>query len=143
MPRPKGSKNKIKIKDWQEVFLTAMKSYPVVRVACEKAGVSRAEVYRCRSSDPIFSMAWEYANDDGIDVLEASLHQRARAKDTLAAIFLLKHLRPSVYADNVQVNVSGSLSVEEMTNAKASLKAKLSQIEQTIAPGVRQIQTSA
>jgi hypothetical protein len=112
-----------------------------VRVACEKAGVSRAEVYRCRSLDPKFAEAWNHAKDDGIDVLEASLHQRARDKDTLAAIFLLKHLRPSVYADNVQLNVSGSLSIEEVTNARASLKAKLSQIEAVVQPGQRRIVT--
>ena len=142
MGRPKGSKNKLKVKDWQEVFLAAMRSYPVVRVACEQAGVSRAEVYRCRAVDPAFSEAWNHAKDDGIDVLEAKMHERARDKDTLAAIFLLKHLRPSVYADNVSVNVSGSLSVEEVTNARASLKAKLAQIQQTVAPGTRRLQTT-
>lgn len=140
MGRRKGSKNKLKVKDWQEAFLAAMRSYPVVRVACEQAGVSRAEVYRCRALEPEFAQAWNHAKDDGIDVLEASMHKRARDKDTLAAIFLLKHLRPSVYADNVSVNVSGSISVEEVHQARASLKAKLAQIEQTVAPGERRLE---
>lgn len=140
MSRPKGSKNKLKVADWQEAFLAAMRSYPVVRVACEKAGVSRAEVYRCRAAEPDFATAWDNAKDDGIDVLEAAMHQRAREKDTLAGIFLLKHLRPAIYADNVSVNVTGTISVEEVHQARASLKAKLAQIEQTVAPGVRRLQ---
>lgn len=139
MPRKKGSKNKAPTKDWIKPFLAAMRAYPVVRVACEKAGISRAEAYRCRMLDPEFAVEWDNAKDDGIDVIEASLHQRARDKDTLAAIFLLKHLRPAVYADNVSVNVTGSLSVEEVTNARATLKAKLVQIENTVAPGTRRI----
>ena len=143
MSRPKGSKNKNKVKDWQEAFIATMRVYPVVRVACEKAGVSRAEVYRCRATDPEFAQAWNDAKDDGIDVLEASMHKRAREKDTLAGIFLLKHLRPSVYADNVNVNVSGSLSVEEVSNARASLKAKLAQIEQTVSPGTRRLEVGS
>jgi hypothetical protein len=140
MPRKKGSKNKAPTGDWKQIFLKALQSYPVVRVACEQAGVSRAEVYRQRTLDPEFAQAWENAKDDGIDILEAKMHERARDKDTLAAIFLLKHLRPSVYADNVQLNVSGSLSIEEVTSARATLKAKLAQIEQTVAPGVRRLQ---
>lgn len=140
MGRKKGSKNKQPGGEWREIFLKAMRAYPVVRVACEKAGISRAEAYRIRALDPSFAQEWNEAKDDGVDVLELSLHQRARDKDTLAGIFLLKHLRPSVYADNIQVNVSGSLSVEEVTNARASLKAKLVQIEQMVTPGTRRVQ---
>jgi len=140
MPRKIGSKNKAKTGEWKELFLTAMRSYPVVRVACQAAGISRAEAYRVRSRDPKFAEAWEHAKDDGIDVLEVKMHERAREKDTLAGIFLLKHLRPQVYADNVQVNLSGSLSIEEVNSAKASLKAKLNQIQETVAPGVRRIE---
>jgi hypothetical protein len=141
MGRPKGSKNKIK-DDWKPVFLAAMRSYPVVRIACDKAGISRGYAYKSRSSDPAFALAWTEAKDDGIDVVEAALHKRAREKDTLAAIFLLKHLRPAVYADNVNVNVSGSLSVEEVHSARASLHAKLKQIEDTVAPAKRKLLTS-
>jgi len=87
-------------------------------------------------------LAWTEAKDDGIDVVEAALHKRAREKDTLAAIFLLKHLRPAVYADNVNVSVSGSLSVEEVHSARASLHAKLKQIEEVIVPDKRKLITS-
>jgi hypothetical protein len=141
MGRPKGSKNKLK-DNWKPVFLAAMRAYPVVRVACDKAGISRALAYQHRVSDPTFALAWTEAKDDGIDVIEAALHKRAREKDTLAAIFLLKHLRPAVYADNVNVSVSGSLSVEEVQSARTSLHAKLKQIEEVIVPDKRKLLTS-
>jgi hypothetical protein len=140
MPRKKGSKAKGS-GEWKATFIAALRSYPVVRVACEQAHISRAEAYRARAADPDFAVQWNEAKDDGIDVLEAALHKRARDKDTLAAIFLLKHLRPSVYADNVNLNVSGSLSVEEVHSARASLHAKLTQIAETIAPGDRRLTT--
>jgi hypothetical protein len=141
MGRPKGSKNKHK-DDWKTIFLAAMRSYPVVRIACEKASISRAKAYQERALDPMFATAWTDAKDDGIDVLEAALHQRAREKDTLAAIFLLKHLRPAVYADNVNVNMSGSISIEEVHSARASLHAKLKQIEDAVNPHERKLITN-
>ena len=139
MGRPKGSKNKLK-DNWKPVFLAAMRSYPVVRIACEQAGISRALAYQHRVSDPTFALAWIDAKDDGIDVVEAAMYKRAREKSDLAAIFLLKHQRPAVYADNVNVSVSGSLSIEELHSAKASLHVKFKQIEDAVIPHERKLQ---
>lgn len=136
--RPKGSKAQGS-GEWKPIFLAAMKNLPVVRVACDKAGISRAEAYRTRTRDPKFATAWEEAKEDGIDVLEASLHIRAREKDTIASIFLLKNLRPNVFGENVNVNVQGSLSIEEVANARKTLNAKLKQISNVVAPGERLI----
>ena len=136
--RPKGSRAK-GAGDWKPVFLSALQTMPVVRVACQKAGVSRSEAYRVRSEDPAFASEWHQALQDGIDMIEATLHVRARQKDTVAAIFLLKKLRPEVYGENVNLNVSGSLSIEEVQQARAKLHAKLTQIASAVAPGDRRI----
>ena len=136
MPRKKGSKAKGS-GDWMPAFLAALRTYPVVRVACEQAGISRAEAYRARNRDAEFASAWKDSEDDGLDILEASLHKRARDKDTLAAIFILKHKRPEVYSENVNVNVSGSLTIEEIHQAKKELYAKLAQVEGIVKPGSR------
>jgi len=136
--RPKGSKAKGS-GEWKPVFLSVLQTMPVVRIACQKAGISRSEAYKVRSSDPEFALAWQQALQDGVDMIEATLHARARKSDTVAAIFLLKNLRPEVYGENVNVNVSGSLSIEEVSQARASLHAKLTQIASTVAPGERRI----
>ena len=64
---------------------------------------------------------------------------RAMKRDTVAGIFLLKNLRPEVYGENVNVNVSGTLSIEEVRQARASLNAKLTQIVDVVAPGDRRL----
>lgn len=132
--RPKGSRAKGS-GDWKPVFLSVLQTMPVIRVACQKAGISRSEAYRVRAIDTEFASQWAQALEDGVDMIEATLHARARKSDTTAAIFLLKNLRPEIYGENVNVNVSGTLSVEEVRQARASLNAKLTQIVEVVAPG--------
>ena len=136
--RKKGSKAKGS-GDWMPVFLAAMQKLPVVRVACQQAGISRAEAYRARTRDATFALAWEEALQDGIDVIEAQLMTRAIKSDTIASIFILKNRRPEIYGENVHVNVSGSLSIEEVHQARATLHAKLTQIVDVVAPGDRRL----
>ena len=138
--RPKGSRAKGS-GEWKTVFLSVLQTMPVVRVACQKAGISRSEAYKVRSNDPEFALAWHQAVQDGVDMIEATLHARARKSDRTAAIFLLKNLRPEIYGENVNVNVSGSLSVEEVRQARASLNAKLTQIVDVVSPGDRRLLT--
>ena len=136
--RPKGSKAQGS-GEWKPVFLAALQAMPVVRVACQKAGISRSEAYKVRSTDAVFALAWKQALQDGIDMVEATLHVRARKNDTTAAIFLLKNLRPEVYSENLNVNVNGSVSIEEVQGARPSLHSKLVQIASVVAPGARRI----
>jgi len=138
--RPKGYKPK-GVGEWTPVFLAALQQLPNVRAACQKAGVSRSEAYRLRAVDSTFAVSWQEALQDGIDVIEATLMARAMKRDTIAGIFLLKNLRPEVYGENVNVNVSGTLSIEEVRQARASLNAKLTQIVDVVAPGDRRLIT--
>jgi hypothetical protein len=123
--------------EWKPVFLSALAMLPNIRAACRKAGVSRAAVYKARAEDMTFADEWAKSLQDGIDAIEATLMARAMKSDTTASIFLLKNLRPEVYGENFNVNVSGSLSVEEIKTAQESLDAKINQIAKTVAPGSR------
>ena len=139
--RPKGYKPK-GVGEWTPVFLAALQQLPNVRAACQKSGVSRSEAYRLRAQDPTFAQAWHEALQDGIDVIEATMMARAMKRDTVAGIFLLKNLRPEVYGENVNVNVSGTLSIEEVRQARASLNAMHRQILDVVAPGDRRLLTT-
>lgn len=103
------SERKAHAGDWIETFLATLRKLPVVRIACQQAGISRALAYQWRQSNEEFRKQWDDAKEDGIDTVEAAMLVRAQQKDTVAGIFMLKNLRPSVYGDKpqqaVQVNV--------------------------------------
>ena len=70
--------------------------------AARAAGVARSTIYEWMKLDPDFADKMRQAKEAALDALEDSLYERARAKDTLAGIFLLKHNRPEVYAERPQ-----------------------------------------
>ena len=113
---------------------------PNIRVACLHAGVSRSEAYRLRSVNPEYEQEWAEAWQDGLDAIEAKLMARAMKSDTIAAIFLLKNRRPEIFGENVNVNVSGSLTIDEVRQGNARLNDKLAQIEHGL--GERKIAVS-
>jgi hypothetical protein len=121
--------------EWVPVFLDALRAMPVVRLACEHAGISRKTAYQRREQSVEFREAWKDALEDGIDMVEAQLHARARQTDTRAAIFLLRSLRRQVYGEHVDVNVSGSISVQEVQRAQASLDEKMARLEEELSGG--------
>ena len=118
-------------REWVPVFLEALKAMPVVRLACEHAGISRKTAYQWREQNDEFRSEWRDALEDGIDMLEAQLHARARQTDTRAAMFLLRSLRREVYGDHVDVDVKAHLSLEEVRQAKASLEQKLARLTES------------
>jgi hypothetical protein len=128
------------IGEWTPTFLMAIRNMPNIRVACLHAGVSRSEAYRLRSVNPEFEQEWAEAWQDGLDAIEAKLMARAMKSDTIAAIFLLKNRRPEIFGENVNVNVSGSLTIDEVRQGNARLNDKLAQIEHGL--GERKIAVS-
>ena len=60
----------------KEVLLEQLRKYPIVLVACEKAGVARPTCYRWRDKDKKFAEAVEKAMDEGEDFFnDLSEHQ--------------------------------------------------------------------
>jgi hypothetical protein len=129
--RQKGSTAK-SAGEWIPTFLEALRTVPVVRIACERAGISRKTAYAWRGQDPSFRQQWDEALEDGIDVLEATGHQRARQGSDRLLMFLLRSLRKKTYGDKLDVDLSGTLTVDEVDRAKASLDEKLKRIEAAV-----------
>jgi hypothetical protein len=120
MPRKKGVRAK-SAHEWQPVFLASLRKVPIIRAACQDAGITRAASYQCRERDPEFAADWDAAYQEGIqgrtDVLEAALWQRAQAKSDLLLIFALKALKPDVYGDRAKIDLTHHVNRDEVASA--------------------------
>jgi hypothetical protein len=106
--------------DWKVVFLEALRTVPVIRQACEAAGVDRTTAWRARQADEGFADAWDHALEAGIDGAEQEAFRRAvqgweqgvwhqgvlvgterRHSDAMLSL-VLKGRRKSVYADRTE-----------------------------------------
>lgn len=65
--------------DWRPIVLEALSRVPVVREACQAAGITRMTLWRARKDDPDFNKAVEDAMEDGIDCAEQEAFRRAVA----------------------------------------------------------------
>ncbi len=93
-----------------------------MRLACETAEVGRSSHYRWLGEDPAYRGAFELAEEDAADILEAEARRRAvegvekpvgghkgqpggyvREYSDVLLIFLLKGLRPERYRDRVEL----------------------------------------
>jgi hypothetical protein len=63
----------------QERFLKALADTGIVSAAVEIAGTSRTRVYELRKRDTAFAEAWDEAEEQAADVLEAEAWRRAVA----------------------------------------------------------------
>lgn len=91
----------------KRAFLDALVGKFSVYHASKASGVGRSTVYKWREADPEFAQAWDDCQEDAVDALEQSLYERAKEKDTIAAIFLLKGARPEKYKDRVASELTG------------------------------------
>ncbi len=115
-----------KVTTKKEKFLAALAKGRTVKDSCIHAGAGRAAVYKWRKGDPEFAAAWDKAEDEGTDVLEAEAIRRAvegvdepvgwyqgvaggtiRRYSDVLLIFLLKGRRPNKYRERQQVEHSG------------------------------------
>lgn len=62
---------------WQEAFLAALRSMPVVQHACDSVGILRCTAYRARKADSAFAQAWDDAMEAGVDKAEQEAFRRA------------------------------------------------------------------
>jgi hypothetical protein len=67
----------IKPIDWKPLFLEALRNVPVIRHACEVAGINRSTAWRGRQDDEGFAQAWDEALEEGIDRAEQEAFRRA------------------------------------------------------------------
>jgi hypothetical protein len=63
--------------DWKPVYLEALRNVPVMKHACEAAGIERTTAWRARESDEEFAKAEQEAMEEGVDRAEQEAFRRA------------------------------------------------------------------
>lgn len=117
------------MKNKQQV-IDQLKFNPIIQIACQKSGVSRATFYRWRNEDEEFKKQTETAIQDGVllinDLAESQLLAAIKDQNLTAIIFWLKNHHGD-YADKIQVNtdrglIDTNLTPEEEKLVKKALK---------------------
>src|ERR1051325_4658005 len=90
----------------KELLLEQLRRTPVIQIACEKTGISRATFYRWRQEDPVFSSESDGALRDGAslvnDLAESQLLAAIRDGNMSGIQYWLRHHHP-IYATKVEV----------------------------------------
>jgi hypothetical protein len=106
MPSPRVDRRQNKLK---EALLEEFRKIPIVQVACNKYGVSRATYYRWRKEDGAFAQAADEALDEGVlmvnDMAESQLLSAIRDKNMTGIIFWLKS-HHKAYSTRVEVEAT-------------------------------------
>jgi hypothetical protein len=88
-------------RNWKPVFLDAFSRTANVTASAQAASIDRSSVYTARDRDPEFRQAWDRAEEEALDRLEAAAWQLALADhNPTLVIFLLKARKPTVYGEN-------------------------------------------
>ena len=125
----KGEEN---LTDAQRSFLAVYGKMGVIKRACKVAGVGRTTHYEWMEANPEYRRAFEAAQEDAADSLEAEVYRRAvkgvrkpvgwykgvaggyvREYSDLLLMFALKALRPEKYRE--RVDVRGTLASIDLT----------------------------
>ena len=111
-------------KKQKELLLEQLKKTPIVQVACEKTGISRASYYRFRKDDKEFAKEADEALEAGSlmvnDMAESQLLAAIRDKNITAIIFWLKHHHPT-YGTKIEINGHLKTSLEALTPEQEAL----------------------
>lgn len=95
-------------KKQKEELLEKLRKFPIIQIACEKSGVSRATFYRFRQ-DEAFAKQVDEALGEGValmnDMAETNLLSAIRDKNMPAIAFWLKH-RHKAYSTKVEVEAT-------------------------------------
>ncbi len=98
----------------QAMLLEQLRKMPIVQIACEKAGVSRATYYRWKKEDETFAKAADEALIDGTalvsDMAESQLLSQIRDNNLGAVMYWLKHRNPNY---NTKLEVTAKIKTQE------------------------------
>lgn len=102
----------------QAMLLEQLRKMPIIQVACEKAGVSRATYYRWRKEDEAFAASADEALQDGVslvsDMAESQLLTGIRDGNLGAVMYWLKH-RNANYNNKLEVTARIKQDNESLT----------------------------
>ncbi len=111
----------------QAMLLEQLRKMPIVQIACEKAGVSRATYYRWKKEDEKFAEAADEALQDGVtlvsDMAESQLLSQIRDNNLGAIMYWLKHRNPN-YNTKLEVTAKIKTQDEALTPEQRALIEK-------------------
>jgi len=123
-------------------LLEHLRKLPIVQIACEKAGISRATYYRWRKEDPEFAQIADEALQDGIalvsDMAESQLLTQIRDGNLGAVMYWLKH-RNANYNNKLEVTARIKQDNEALTpeqEAAITEALKLASLTDEDAPSI-------
>lgn len=116
-------------KEARKRFLEILRKTPIIQLACERSGISRASLYRWKKEDPAFALEVDEAVTEGsgliTDIAESQLLQAIKERNITAVMFWLKH-HHKAYANKIELsgnlNVSDQLTPEQEELVKKALE---------------------
>jgi hypothetical protein len=96
----------------RETFLAVFRDTCNVSEAARAAGVGRRTVYDWRDADPAFAAAWDEAEEEAVDALEAAARKRAMESSDRLMEILLKAHRPAKYMDRSKTEITGKAGAD-------------------------------
>ncbi len=110
----------------KEKLLTQLNKIPIVQIACERIGISRATYYRWHKSDQKFAKDCNETIEVGVgminDMAESQLISAIKEKNMTAIIFWLKH-HHGAYETRVRIDARIKSEPEALNPEQAALVA--------------------
>jgi len=102
-----------------------LKTAPIVQIACQKTGISRATYYRWREIDPKFKESSDKALKEGIafinDLAESQLLSSIKDKNMTAIIFWLKSHHSDYDTTKLQITTGDTKKDEPLSPEQQKL----------------------
>ncbi len=119
----------MKSKKEKQKLITELREVPIVQVACQKTGISRATFYRWKKRDKKFAQKAEEAIFEGAlfinDLAESQLISAIKEQNMKGIVFWLKHHHP-IYTNKLEITGHLEHSEKELTtNQKKIIKEAL------------------
>jgi hypothetical protein len=112
----------------KQMFLEQLKKTPIVQIACEKLGVSRASFYRWRLEDAMFAKQVDEATLEGHllvnDLAESQLIGAVKDRNLQAIMYWLKHHHKD-YRNRLEIEGTLNTITELSDEQKALVKKAL------------------
>jgi hypothetical protein len=109
----------------KQKILENLKQIPIISVACQKAGIGRASIYRWRNQDKFFSKEVDKALQEGKqlinDLAESQLINAIKEQNMTGIIYWLRNNSPG-YADRIEL--THKREKEELSDEQKELVKK-------------------
>jgi len=100
----------------KQLLVEQLKTTPIIQVACQKIGVSRATYYRWRQQSKSFQVKIDQAIKEGVslvsDLAESQLISAIKDGNMTALIFWLKNRNPNYDTTKLQIS-PGTIDKDE------------------------------